>query len=294
VNGHPAARPITRWVLLALLAAALVVIDAPSADAQPGPPRPCAPGEPPVMTPSGEMSCYVVTQPTTPVAGPGGGNGGVSPAPWPPEGYVIVEWPSGGSEEDGTPCIERNTALVAEEDRLGWADSYLLAFFRWYERLPYDILGDLQDCSVQPGEPTIDPAAVRALIVSQLPLPAPSIDPGRAITGLRSYLDVGAPTSWGEPLQPAGLPFQLQIDGTAEYRVDWCDGTVETYASSGGPYPDGDITHVYTSVGDHTVTVTPVWTVSWAGGGLDVTFTAELAPSSVDLPVGEVQSVRTD
>jgi hypothetical protein len=40
--------------------------------------------------------------------------------------------------------------------------------------------------------------------------------------------------------------------------------------------------------------VTPIWTVRWTGGGLDVTFTAELVPSTVDLPVGEVQSVRTD
>ncbi|MEX1162120.1 MAG: hypothetical protein WEB03_00930 [Nitriliruptor sp.] len=224
----------------------------------------------------------------------GNGNGNGQGVSWtPPPGWERVEYRIPDYEDDGTPCIRIVYEWMPGEQAANHTTMTNYAWFRWYDRLTADG-STMEACTVEAGAPAIDPAMVRQMIVSQLPLPAPSIDPGRAITGLRSYLDVGAPTTFNDGITGDVLPIQVTIDGTAQYRVDWGDGTVETYPSSGGPYPDGDITHVYTDAGDHTVTVTPVWTVRWQGGGLDVSFTAELVPSTVDLPVGEVQSVRTD
>jgi hypothetical protein len=269
--------------------------------ASPAAADPCPPGTVPDVDPvTAEIrGCVRVSNPGTP--GPPGDDGpgpgtpvGGGDGNWPPDGYVLVEWPSGSSEDDGTPCILRNSRWIPEGQRQGYLDAYHQAFFLWYERLPYDVLAGLADCTSQPGEPGIDPQMVQALIVSQLDRPSPRIDPGRAITGLRSYLDIAGPTAFDDQISLTAPAVTVTIDASAVYRVDWGDGTVETYASSGGSYPDGDITHVYTRVGDHTVTVTPVWTVSWVGGGFALTFSADLAPSTVDLPVGEVQSVRTD
>lgn len=263
-----------------------------------GAPRPCKKGEAPVVNPdTGAVSCTVVRQvpgtpstPVTPVTGPGNGGGGT----WPPPGYTQVRWSVGGSEADGTPCIERHSRWVPDDQVVGYTTIHNLAFFRWYERLPYDILSHLTDCSSQPGEPGLDPQMVRALVTTQLDRPDPAIAPGRAITGLRSYLDIRGPTGFHGRITVTAPALTIDVNASAQYRVDWGDGTIETFASAGGPYPDGDVTHVYTTSGDYTVTVTPVWSVSWAGGGFDVDFTAELASSTVDLPVEEVRAVRTN
>jgi hypothetical protein len=232
----------------------------------------------------------------TPGGGGGGGGGGTPPGQgvsWtPPPGYDLATYRVQATE-DGEPCIQEQSRWMPAEDIAAYVTAANTSWFLWYDRLTADG-STMEWCTGDPDEPVLDPAMVQQVIIAQLPLPDPSIDPGRAITGLRSYLDIGAPTSWGAGIDGDLLPIRVDIDATAQYRVDWGDGTVETYASSGGPYPDGDITHVYTRVGDNTVTVTPVWTVSWNGGGLEVTFSAELVPSTVELPVGEVQSVRTD
>jgi hypothetical protein len=229
---------------------------------------------------------------------PGGGGGGGTPpgqsVGWtPPEGWELATYRVQAYEDDGAPCIREESRWMPADQVAFQVTTANTRWFLWYDRLTGDG-STMAWCTGDPDEPALDPEMVRQVIVAQLPLPDPAIDPGRAITGLRSYLDVGAPTSWGAGIEGDLLPIRVEIDAAARYRVDWGDGTVETYASNGGPYPDGDITHVYTVVGDHTVTVTPIWTVRWTGGGLDVTFTAELVPATVDLPVGEVQSVRTD
>jgi hypothetical protein len=233
-----------------------------------------------------------------PSPSPGAGNGGTTTpgqsVGWtPPDGWDLATYRVQAYEDDGAPCIREESRYLPDDQITFQVTTANTMWFLWYDRLTADG-STMEWCTGDPGEPALDPEMVRQVIVAQLPLPAPAIDPGRAITGLRSYLDVGAPTSWGVGIDGDILPIRVDIDATAQYRVDWGDGTVATYASSGGPYPDGDITHVYSDAGDLTVTVTPIWTVSWVGGGLDVTFTAELAPSTVDLPVGEVQSVRTD
>jgi hypothetical protein len=223
--------------------------------------------------------------------GNSGGTGqGVS---WsPPSGWERVEYRLPAYEDDGTPCIRIVFEWMPRERAAGFRTTAAYSWFWWYDRLTADG-STMEVCTAEPGAPAIDPAMVQQMITSQLPLPAPSIEPGRAITGLRSYLDVGAPTTFSDRIDGDVLPVRVEISGTAQYRVDWGDGTVLTYPSSGGPYPDGDITHVYTDAGDYTVTVTPLWRVRWQGAGFDLTFDAELVSSTVDLPVEEVRAVRT-
>lgn len=283
-------RPLT-VVLTLLMTAAFLVTLAPAAEAQ----RTCAPGELPRFDPdTGRMTCVIrVTNPGNPGGGGGGGGGGGT-TPWPPPGYVLVEWPSGSSEEDGTPCIQRNSRWIPEEERSGYLDSYHRQFFMWYERLDYDFLPDLTDCTSQPGEPQVDPAVVQAMIEEMLVPPQPRIDPGRGLTGLPSYLDInGLASDSNSVTLPIGMSFEWS--GTAQYRVEWGDGTTETVdATHSGPYPSGQVTHVYGSTGDYTVTVTPVWTITWTFEGTPIEFTAELTSQTVALPVGEVQAVRTN
>jgi hypothetical protein len=248
----------------------------------------------PILSPTGQIIGCLDDRDDGAPGGPGGGTGGGSGVSWtPPPGWELVEYREPAYEDDGTPCIRILTEWMPPDRAAEYRTLMGYAWFRWYDRITADGTA-MEACTTDPGTPALDPAMVRQMIESQLPLPQPSIDPGRAITGLRSYLDVGAPTTFDDSISGDVLPVTVAIDASAQYRVDWGDGTVETYSSSGGPYPDGDITHVHTSSGSYTVTVTPVWTVSWEGGGQSFTFTAELVPSTVDLPVGEVQSVRTD
>lgn len=223
----------------------------------------------------------------TPTGGQGGGSN------WsPPPGHALATYRV-QAYEDGEPCIREQQEWVPEEDLADVQTFRNTTWFRWYDRLTADG-STMEWCEEQGGEPALDPEMVRQMILNNVDLPDPAIDPGRSITGMRSYLQINGPTAWDDEIRGDVLPVTVVFQGRAEYRVDWGDGTVRTYASSGGPYPSGDVVHVYTSTGDYTVTVTPIWTVSWQGGGLSAEFSAELDSSTVDLPVGEMQSVRTD
>ncbi len=45
-----------------------------------------------------------------------------------------------------------------------------------------------------------------------------------------------------------------------EYTWDFGDGTTLTTADPGSPYPDFDVTHLYSSLGTRTVSLTTTWT----------------------------------
>ncbi len=146
---------------------------------------------------------------------------------------------------------------IAEEDRLRYLDPYHLSFFLWYERLPYDFLPELADCSSQAGEPAVNVVMVRELIDLAAPAPRALDRPrGRAITGLRTYLSVGAPTAAGD---------RFDVLGAADQHLHRRDRAlrgglggrhaVETHRSSGGTWASRDratITHVYTVASAYT------------------------------------------
>jgi hypothetical protein len=211
----------------------------------------------------------------------------------PPEGWVLSGWRSPGSEEDGTPCIRRQAEWMSPEDHEARIGPRNYTFFRWYETHTWD--GDtLGDCGDQPEDQGLPPQMVLEAIETQLPFPEPNIQPGWALTGMPAYLEIGAPATFADTVDGDVLPVTIEFEATATYRVQWGDGHVSEHASAGGPWPEGDIVHTYADAVDRTVVVTPVWSVTASGAGQTFTFPeVELVSSEFELPVREMQSVRT-
>jgi hypothetical protein len=130
------------------------------------------------------------------------------------------------------------------------------------------------------GAPGAVPAPPNPVVYAQgfwntthLPVPAPSIPPGWAITGKPAYLvtdgTVAPPTyTYATPLGT------LTITATGSYTINWGDGSTSgPFDTEGLPYPNGNISHTYDDVGTVTVTVDEAWTATWAldgaGGTLD-------------------------
>jgi len=142
--------------------------------------------------------------------------------------------------------------------------------------------------------PATNPAALALQFWGEVPLPvpAPHIAPGRAITGLPAYLETGGTTakdfSRDTPLGPIG------IGAHGQFFVDWGDGTRDgPFDTVGAAWPNGTITHTYTDTGAYDVVVTERWTATWqlAGrggplGGL------QTVGRITQFPVTEVQAVR--
>ena len=124
-----------------------------------------------------------------------------------------------------------------------------------------------------------------------LPEPRPEIAPGRAIAGKIAYL---ATNGRIEHVYTNNTIFgPLEILATGSYGVDWGDGeTSGPYAFEGEPWPDGQITHEYQSVGNYDIVVKERWTAVWRlGGQSGVLRTLETDGSISDFPVQQIQAV---
>lgn len=145
-----------------------------------------------------------------------------------------------------------------------------------------------------PAPPTPGELARSFWDVRHLPSPTLEVVPDYAVTGKRVYLTIkGAPTATFTVPNPIGG--DVAIAATSRYVVDWGDGTPPTTTTSqGGPWPNGDITHVYDGAGStRTITVTQQWSATWsapntAGGALDNLQTL----GTLSLRVEQVQAVR--
>lgn len=126
----------------------------------------------------------------------------------------------------------------------------------------------------------------------QLPEPALRIAPGWALTGKTAYLEIMGPRELDREYQALGYP--ITIAATSILDVDWGDGTVERgIRRRGGPWPSGDITHVYTDLGTYTVTVTQRWTANWRVGSQQGVIADRLVTTgSLQLEARQVQAVR--
>lgn len=159
-------------------------------------------------------------------------------------------------------------------------------------------------CPTPDGSPGIDPTPAQQYAddaESILPVANPSISGGYAITGLRSWLDLGRPGSFTDSRTLDLGPFTrtATFTATATATVDWGDGTVIDTTARGGAYHEGeptadDITHIYRDRSDSTtLTVTDSWEILVTVPGLSdirLTYTAE--PIAVSFPVREVRSSR--
>lgn len=172
------------------------------------------------------------------------------------------------------------------------------------EPIPDDVgLGPCPAPQAEEGAEEADPgvAAEQAVVSfwTSRPVPrlAPVIEPGWAITGLRAYLETG-PSSATRTQMRVGTPVGTAVlDATADIVVDWGDGTpAEVFSTTGGPYPDGPISHVYTHTGTVTVTVSQTWGGSWrvvdgAAAGVGGALPALPLGAAMQLPVDEIQAV---
>lgn len=155
-------------------------------------------------------------------------------------------------------------------------------------------LSQLPNCPIAPSTPPSPGELARAFWdVRHLPAPTLEVVPDYAVSGKRVYLTIkGPPTAAFQVPNPIGD--DVGITATSRYTVDWGDGTPPTTTTSqGGPWPEGDLTHVYDSAGGSvTITVTQAWSATWSagptGGALDNLQTV----GSLTLRVEQVQAVR--
>lgn len=160
-------------------------------------------------------------------------------------------------------------------------------------------------CPQPDGTPGIDPTPAQDFADSaseRLPDLAVSISGDYAITGLRSWLDLGRPSTFRAEKDLDLGPYSRTaiMTATATTTVDWGDGTVTTHTSPGGGYHDGepgpdDIVHTYIDPADNvTLTVTDTWsiTVTIPNSTIaDITLTWTNT-DRLDFPVREVRSAR--
>jgi hypothetical protein len=146
--------------------------------------------------------------------------------------------------------------------------------------------------------PTLSPGAAAQMVwrdQMKLPPPEPYIAPGKAITGLRAFMEIRGPRTVTQTFNVFG--YALTITATASsFDVDWGDGSWSRgLTSSGGPWPNGDVRHVYTTQGTYTVRVFERWTGTWslAGGGGGSVGGALSSEGRIEaFPVVQVQAVR--
>jgi len=149
-----------------------------------------------------------------------------------------------------------------------------------------------------------DPAEVFDLVAYVLetwrtavrpPPPSPlAVQPGKALTGLRAYLEIGGDVPYEltipNPIGPA-----VQLTATPRYVVSWGDGTTAETTSQGVPWPGGpgEISHVFTETGGVTIAVEAYWHGTWSAGdqGGDLPELPVPTEGGLDLPVEERQAV---
>jgi len=127
------------------------------------------------------------------------------------------------------------------------------------------------------------------------PPPTPlRVAPGKAITGLRSYLEIGGDVPW-TVVVPNPIGADITLTAESRYEVAWGDGATAETTSQGVPWPGGagEISHVYTDAGGLTVTVDAYWHASWRGGdrGGDLAELPTPTVASLDLAIEERQPV---
>jgi hypothetical protein len=124
-----------------------------------------------------------------------------------------------------------------------------------------------------------------------LPVPRPSIAPGRAITGKPAYLETkGELTHVYENNTVFG---PLRVVASGSYSIDWGDGaTTGPYRLEGLSWPDGQITHDYLDIGSYDVIVTENWTATWSLGGEAGVLRSLQTTGRIDrFPVEQIQAV---
>ncbi|MGI8685186.1 MAG: hypothetical protein ACR2MO_08890 [Acidimicrobiales bacterium] len=187
--------------------------------------------------------------------------------------------PPGGCRPPGTPGGREllSTMLANPSIAIQWVSSYRCG-----------------------GEEPPPPRELARQVIEEvgLPAPVPVIAPGWAITGMRGYLEpsLTAPVIDGRPTVSATRTTELgemAVTATAVYRVDWGDGErTGPVIGPGGPWPDGNLTHTWTTIGTYDVVVAADWTVRWRMGAASGTLTTTTEGRIEAFRVDQLQAVR--
>lgn len=194
-----------------------------------------------------------------------------------------------GQDDDGENCWQ----LVAERRDDPPPENRSEAFMR--ERLDtWDNSGIVYEAC-----PTaVDPAAVAlSLWVSLSPQGASDIEvpPGFALPGLATYVVFDGPGPLSATATEGGL--SIAIEAEPAFVVDFGDGSEPLRTSSTGvryPGGEGEIRHVYTDAGTHTITVSTEWTARFlVDGVVQADLPGRRVDATHDVPVRERRAVRT-
>ena len=203
---------------------------------------------------------------------------------------VVVANPDFSNE----PCLTMTTSAPIQS----YAEAYQLQFSAvqtWNS-----LSGTYPVCSFRAGGTsstgTVNPAQAvttywNQVIQNQLPIPHFSVPPGFALTGLPAFLTASCTTS--KTFYDNTAAGTATIDATGELWVRWDSGQGWSgpYDSSGLPWPNGTIAHVFETNGTATVSVKETWSASWslagAAGTLGDLFTS---PGPTTLPIYSITS----
>jgi hypothetical protein len=201
----------------------------------------------------------------------GGGSGvgeGVGPAPPCAAGTVTVVPPNPATcsiveilYDTIDPSVVGARACVRSIDVSTGSPTRSQASFDAFARRQ---VGTLSWC---PSIPPPSLTAAKFFTTRELPSPTLQIQPGEAVVGLLAYLQITGSTSRTFVVRD-GFGNTITIQATGSYQVDWGDGTVDDVGQdSGGPYPNGDVTHAYQRSGRFNVVVTETWKAAWSSAG---------------------------
>jgi hypothetical protein len=188
---------------------------------------------------------------------------------------------------DGGRCVDTQTVRLDRDPTSGEDQQSEVQFLRLMRSYPICPDAEL---------PTTTPAMEAAAFLERvgLPVPEPRIEPGRLPVGFESFLETDAPTT---QTFTTDTPFgPLTLTATAEIYVDWDDphddvaGFEGPYSGEPGPYPDGDITHVYQYDGLYEVAVRYEWTATWSIGPVSGTIDGVETGGTYPAPGFEVYS----
>ncbi|MGI8684838.1 MAG: hypothetical protein ACR2MO_07085 [Acidimicrobiales bacterium] len=199
----------------------------------------------------------------------------------------LVRVPQLGNVPPEGLCRQRGTTTMSRQELARPENA------QW--RIWIQLVSSFPPCSTT----EVDPEDTVVAVLERVPLPAPApvIAPGRAITGLPGFLEpnLPAPLVGGKPMVAetrATELGELALAGTAVYRVDWGDAETGPHAGPGGAWPNGNITHTWTTTGVYDVVVTAEWTVDWRLGGASGRLTVTTEGTIADFHVDQVQAVR--
>ena len=147
-----------------------------------------------------------------------------------------------------------------------------------------------------PPAPTAADIAATWSQSATLPNPTLRVRPGYAVTGLTAYLEIGTPSPWTVSIPDPVRNDAITIScGHTSFDVSWGDSTPPTETTStGGPYPKGDVTHVYQQAAQsYTIAVTEHWGCRWSDpAGNGGTLTGLRSAGRLPLEVREIQSTN--